>query len=195
VEKLLREGEFEHAGKPDELKIIGGVMQFADTALRDVMTPRNEIFAVAASDLPLDTARRVASSGYSRIPVYRESLDEIIGMLHVFDLLNSGGSAMPSLREVAYAPGSKPCNEMLFEMLRAQRHLAVVLDEFGDTAGIVTLEDMLELLVGEIRDEHDERPEHTLHLRDKTTELEGVPPADSTRSTGPSVSLEPFSAL
>lgn len=164
VQKLLRDGESEGAGKPDELDIIGGVMHFGDTVLRDVMTPRTEIFAVDASESPLDSARRAAISGYSRIPVYRESLDEIIGMLHVFDLLSSGGSVMPSLRDVAYAPASKPCSEMLFEMLRAQRHLAVVLDEFGDTAGIVTLEDMLEELVGEIRDEHDESPESTIQL-------------------------------
>ncbi|MGH7648187.1 MAG: transporter associated domain-containing protein, partial [Gemmatimonadaceae bacterium] len=80
----------------------------------------------------------------------------IIGMLHVFDVLETGGHRAPPIRQVAHAPLTTPLSTVLFEMLRAQRHLAVVLDEFGGTAGIVTLEDLLEELVGDIRDEHDE---------------------------------------
>lgn len=195
VENLLREGTFEGAGAPDEMEIISGVMQLGDRKLRDVMTPRSEIFGADASDPPLETARRAAAAGYSRVPVYRESLDRIVGMLHVFDLLNTGGRSMPPIREVAYASESKPCSEMLFEMLRAQRHLAVVLDVNGDTAGIVTLEDVLEELVGEIRDEHDGEQGDTELLVATATEVDRSSGANiSARRADPQASLENLSA-
>ncbi len=156
VEELLREGELEGIGDREEIEIITGIVLFGQKVLRDVMTPRTEIFAIDISTDPRRAARAIADSGYSRVPVYRESLDEILGMVHVFDVLAAGAERMPVLRPVAHAPASKRVSEMLFEMLRAQRHLAMVLDEFGGTAGLVTLEDLLEELVGEINDEHDE---------------------------------------
>jgi putative hemolysin len=156
LETLLREGEREGIGEPEEIEIISGLMQFQGKTLRDVMTPRTEIFAVAESTPPRELAQALAQSGYSRVPVYRESLDEIVGVIHVLDVIKLGAERMPPLRQVAQAPTSKVCTEMLVEMLRTQRHMAVVLDEFGGTAGIVTLEDLLEEVVGEIRDEHDE---------------------------------------
>ena len=97
-----------------------------------------------------------AQSGYSRIPVFRGTLDEIIGMLHAFDLFKlEPGDPLP-IRPVAVAPASRSCGDLLLDMQRERRHLAVVLDEFGGTLGIATLEDLLEELVGEIFDEHDE---------------------------------------
>jgi putative hemolysin len=102
-----------------------------------------------------------AQSGYSRIPVYRGTLDEIVGMLHAFDLFKlRPGDPLP-VRPVAATPASRTCGDLLLDMQRERRHLAVVLDEFGGTLGIATLEDLLEELVGEIFDEHDEevRPE------------------------------------
>ncbi len=156
IEDLLREGELEGIGEPEEIEIIAGVVQFGEKVLRDVMTPRTEVFAVEAELPPAEMARAIAQSGYSRVPVYRGSLDEIVGMVHVFDVLKGGGERLPPIRPVPHAPVTKRCSEMLFEMLREQQHLAVVLDEFGGTAGIVTLEDLLEELVGDIRDEHDE---------------------------------------
>jgi putative hemolysin len=156
VEELLREGELEGIGDREEIEIITGIVLFGQKVLRDVMTPRTEIFAIDIATDPRAAARAIADSGYSRVPVYRESLDEVLGMVHVFDVLAAGAERMPVLRPVAHAPASKHVSEMLFEMLRAQRHLAMVLDEFGGTAGLVTLEDLLEELVGEINDEHDE---------------------------------------
>jgi CBS domain containing-hemolysin-like protein len=88
--------------------------------------------------------------------VYRGSLDHIIGMYHAFDVLKARADQLRPLRPVAYAPSDTPCNELLFRMLRARLHLAVVHDERGHTLGIVTLENLLEELVGDIRDEHDE---------------------------------------
>jgi CBS domain containing-hemolysin-like protein len=156
IQTLLREGELEGIGEPDEIEIITGVVEFGEKVLRDVMTQRTDVFALDESTPPAEMARAIARSGYSRVPLYRDSLDEIIGMVHVFDVLKVGAEEKPFVHEVAHAPATKRCSEMLFEMLRGQRHLAVVLDEFGGTAGIVTLEDVLEELVGDIRDEHDD---------------------------------------
>jgi CBS domain containing-hemolysin-like protein len=88
--------------------------------------------------------------------MYRGTLDEIIGMIHVFDVFKLAGERMPVLRPVTKASPSKPANELLFELLRARRQLAIVYDAHATVVGLVTLEDLLEELVGEIRDEHDE---------------------------------------
>jgi putative hemolysin len=156
IEELLREGAREGVGESEEIAIITGVVQFGEKTAGDVMTPRADVFAVAASDPPDAVAHRIARSKYSRIPVYGGSLDEIVGMVHAFDVLKSGGDAWPPIRPVANAATTTPCNELLFAMLRGRRHLAVVREAGGTTAGIVTLEDLLEELVGDIRDEHDE---------------------------------------
>lgn len=155
-EELLREGQLEGIGEREEIDIITGVVQFGERVLRDVMTPRTSVFAVDIALSPLEMAAVIASSGYSRVPVYRESLDEIVGVMHVFDVFRDGGERMAPLRPVPHAPATKRVSEMLFEMLRGQFHFAVVVDEFGGTAGIATLEDLLEELVGDIHDEHDE---------------------------------------
>jgi putative hemolysin len=156
IEELLREDELEGISEPEELEFISGVVQFGERHVGEVMTPRTELFAVEISTAPRELALAIAGSGYSRVPVYRDTLDEIVGMVHVFDVLDAGGERLPVIRPVKLAPESKPCREMLLEMLREQQHLAVILDEFGGTAGIVTLEDLLEEIVGDIRDEHDE---------------------------------------
>ncbi len=156
LQTLLREGELEGIGEPEEIEIITGVVEFGEKTLRDVMTPRTDVFALDEATPPEEMARAIAKSGYSRVPLYHGSLDEVVGMVHVFDVLRAGAESRPFVHEVTHAPASKHCSEMLLEMLRGQRHMVVVLDEFGGTAGIVTLEDVLEELVGDIRDEHDD---------------------------------------
>jgi putative hemolysin len=159
LEELLREGELEGVGDRAEFAIISGVVQFRNKVARDVMTPRQRVFAIDDA-LPTDEkARRVAAAGYSRVPVYRGTLDQVIGMVHAFDVLRGPSGAdeettLP-LHPVAAAAPSVPCHDLLFRMLRERKHLAVI-HEAGHTLGIVTLEDLLEELVGDIRDEHDE---------------------------------------
>jgi CBS domain containing-hemolysin-like protein len=141
--------------------MVGGVMAFSVRPVREVMTPRTELVAVDEHAALEDIRQVFAQSGYSRIPVYRGTLDEIVGMLHAFDLFKlRPGDPLP-VRPVAVTPASRSCGDLLLDMQRERRHLAVVLDEFGGTLGIATLEDLLEELVGEIFDEHDEevRPE------------------------------------
>ncbi|NUQ20018.1 MAG: DUF21 domain-containing protein [Gemmatimonadaceae bacterium] len=156
IEDLLREGELEGVGARDEIAIITGVVRFGEKTLRDVMTPRAQIFALDESLSPGELARRIADSAYSRVPITRhDSLDEIIGMVHAFDILRADGER-PTLRPVPDAPADTRCDDLLYRMLRASAHLAVVREPDGCTAGIVTLEDLLEELVGDIRDEHDD---------------------------------------
>jgi putative hemolysin len=156
IEDLLREGALEGVGEDDEIAIITGVVQFGEKSARDVMTPRSEVLAIDVGVSPEQQARMIALANYSRVPVYRGSLDDVVGLVHAFDVLKCGGEEPAPILPVAYTTVDKPCNELLFHMLRAGRHLAVVRSEDGATAGIVTLEDLLEELVGDIRDEHDE---------------------------------------
>jgi putative hemolysin len=155
IRDLLREGELEGVGEREEMAIISGVVDFAEKTAAGVMTPLAEVFAVPADLPPAELARRIAQAGYSRVPVYRGTLDDVVGMVHVFDVLKAE-SDRPPLRPVASTSASKPCNELLSEMLRGRRHLAIVRDDDGRTIGIVTLENILEELVGDIRDEHDD---------------------------------------
>ena len=150
-----REGAAVGVAADEELIMVGGVMTFTERPVREVMTPRTNLVAVSEDDALEDIEAVFAQSGYSRLPVYRGTLDEIVGMLHAFDLFKlRPGDRLP-IRPVANAPASRTCGDLLLDMQRERRHLAVVLDEFGGTLGIVTFEDLLEELVGEIFDEFD----------------------------------------
>ncbi len=153
VEALAREGSAAGIRSGDELAMVGGVMSFSERPVREVMTPRTDVVGVSAESARADVIAIFAESGYTRLPVYRESLDEIIGMVHAFDLFKLGADDQMPVRPVAHAPESRPAADLLLDMQRERRHFAVVLDEFGGTAGIVTLENLLEALVGEIADE------------------------------------------
>ena len=156
IEDLLREGEAEGVGARDEIAIITGVVRFGEKTVRDVMTPRAQVFSLDESLDAKELALRIAESAYSRVPITRNnSLDEIVGMVHAFDVLRADGER-PAIRAVPSAPAETRCNDFLYRMLRMSAHLAVVQDAEGRTLGIVTLEDLLEELVGDIRDEHDE---------------------------------------
>jgi len=184
LEDLLREGELEGVGEETEIAIISGVVQFAHKTLGEIMTPRSEVFAIDESIRGPELAQRIAQSRYSRVPIYRGTLDNVIGMVHAFDVLKDADTAPLRLRPVAEARVIAPANDFLFEMLRGRRHLAVVRDASGRLAGIVTLEDLLDELVGDIRDEHDEPG--------RTTELRGAP-NDSARpvTSGAPPRIEP----
>jgi CBS domain containing-hemolysin-like protein len=142
----------------EEIVVLAGVLTFTERTVRDVMTPRMQIVALDEGATASEAAAVFNESGYSRLPVFRESLDHITGMVYVFDVLKVEGTDRLPLRPVLAVPGSRRCADLLFDMQRERRQLAVVLDEFGGTAGIVTLEDLLEELVGEISDETDRPP-------------------------------------
>ncbi|HVX40542.1 MAG TPA: CNNM domain-containing protein [Gemmatimonadaceae bacterium] len=156
IQDLLREGELEGVGEREEIAIISGVVEFSEKVVREVMTPRSEVFALPSGVDPHTLASQIAQSRYSRVPIYQETLDHILGMVHAFDVIKARGEMPKTLRPVAFSAPEAPCNELLFRMLRERLHLAIVRDETGRTLGLVTLEDLLEELVGDIRDEHDE---------------------------------------
>lgn len=156
LHELLEEGMLEGVGEAAEIAIITGVVDFAEKRVRDVMTPRGAIFAVDGSLPVADVARRIAVSGYSRVPVYRGSLDSLIGIINAFDLLKPDAETALPLRPVVHTDPDRRANELLAEMMRRRQHLMIVPDAEGRIVGLVTLEDLLEELVGDIRDEHDE---------------------------------------
>lgn len=155
LEELLRDGAFDDISSTEEMAIISGVVQFGDKVVQDVMTPRSMIFALPDGLPAAELARRVAQAGYSRVPLYRDTPDQIIGMVHVFDVFVRSGETLPPIRPVTVTTSTKSAKELLFELLRARRQLAIVQDN-AIVVGLVTLEDLLEELVGDIRDEHDD---------------------------------------
>jgi CBS domain containing-hemolysin-like protein len=177
LRSIWREGAAVGLTADSDLSLVGGVMTFAQRPVREVMTPRTEIVAIAEDAALEDITQVFAQSGYSRIPVYRGTLDEIIGMLPAFDLFKlQPGDPLP-IRPVAVAPASRSCGDLLLDMQRERRHLAVLLDEFGGTLGIATLEDLLEELVGEIFDEHDEGVQAAAAGSTTVFETDGATPA------------------
>lgn len=156
LEELLREGELEGVGEAGEIAIISGVVQFGEKRVRDVMVPRSDIFALPQGMNASEMAARVSQSRYSRVPIYRESIDQVVGMVYSFDLLKTAGTEVPQVRPVSFTKATTSAKELLSIMLRERRHIAIVRDEAMATIGLLTLEDLLEELVGDIRDEHDE---------------------------------------
>lgn len=162
VIELVGEGEVNGDIEAEEREMITGVIEFADKVTREVMTPRTDIVWIAA-DTPLPDAAKVSEqTGYSRLPVCVEDVDHVIGVLYMKDVVSALGVGGPGLtagqvarKPVPMVPESKKVAEVLNLMQRKRLHLAVVIDEYGGTAGLVTIEDLLEEIFGEIRDEHD----------------------------------------
>src|SRR5437667_1337652 len=144
----------------DDALLLQGVFEFSEKSAREVMTPRTEMVALPV-DLTLEEAAdQVAVAGRSRYPVYAESLDDIVGLVHSKDILAGlrsakGGTLRTVLRPAVFGPGTREVEDVLADMKRQKIHLAIVLDEFGGTAGLVTMEDLLEEIVGPIYDEYD----------------------------------------
>ncbi len=158
---LIHVGEGEGVIEEDEKQMIAGIFEFGETTVREIMVPRLDIVAMEV-DAPLSQALDlIIANGHSRIPVYEESIDHLIGVLYAKDLLlclrdgNHDTPVRQLLRRAYFVPQSKKLDEM-FEEMQAQRiHMALAVDEYGGTAGLVTIEDLLEEIVGEIQDEYD----------------------------------------
>ncbi len=163
--KLLVETGSEQGGiEEEEKEMIHGVIELGDKAVHEVMVPRIGIRAVNVDD-PLELVLdMIVRAGHSRLPVFEENLDNIVGILYAKDLLpylkqNGRGNGNIDIRELVrpavYVPESKPVDDLLHEMQAQKRHIAIVVDEYGGTAGLVTMEDVVEEIVGEIQDEYD----------------------------------------
>lgn len=163
IEDSRREGEID----PVAATLLQRAVVFGQTTVASIMTPRTDIEAVELTDDLASIRTQLAASGHSRVPVYEESLDQIVGILYVRDLVRYFGDAASDfrlramLREPMRVPETKPVGELLRDFQTAEVHMAVVVDEYGGTSGICTIEDVLEEIVGEIHDEHepaDEQP-------------------------------------
>jgi CBS domain containing-hemolysin-like protein len=181
LSRSSQEGEIEH----EEQQMIDKVFVFGDKDAADVMVPRPEVTAVSVDLAPEQALAAVLDSPYTRYPVYRESLDDVVGVLHVRDLftaVHDRGIASVRLEEIvrpAYiVPETKDLGSLLQEFRRTNNHFAVVVDEYGGMAGICTLEDLLEEIVGEIEDEFDVAEEQIEQLDDDTYRIDGMFPID-----------------
>ncbi len=162
-------------------EMINGVFEFDDRTVSDVMTHRTDIAAVKMpADVP-EIVNLAISSGFSRIPVYEDTVDHIIGMICVKDLLCFVGSeaaesatAKNFLRDIIYFPGSVSCGEAFKRLTAKKMQMAVVIDEYGGTAGLITMEDLVETIVGNIQDEYDDEEEELVRISDDTYTIAGT---------------------
>ena len=155
---LLDESEETGQVAPGQGRILSKVMDFGETTVREAMGPRTDIVAVESGTSVRDVIRLIGEKGLKRIPVYLDDLDQILGIVHLFDLFRAPSPDLPVdglLRPVDFVPEAKPCDELLREMRARRRAIAVVVDEYGGTAGLVTTEDLVEELVGDIRGEEE----------------------------------------
>ena len=160
IKTLVDAGEEEGFIEEDEREMIYSIFELGDTLAREVMVPRIDVVALEVNTSVGDALKVIVEAGHSRIPVYRDTIDNIVGMLYAKDLLkhwpDSGNLKLSDiLRDVYYIPETKTVDDLLQELQRRKVHIAVVVDEYGGVAGLVTIEDILEEIVGEIQDEYD----------------------------------------
>lgn len=166
--------------EPDEEKILKGIVRFGGTDVKQIMTPRTEVFAFDAKMDFSDVLSEVLERGYSRVPIYRETLDHVIGVLYLKDLLPYAEEKnlywQNLLRPTYFVPENKKLDDLLKEFQERKVHLAIVVDEYGGTSGIVSLEDILEEVVGEIADEFDDEDIYYSKLDDHNYVFEAKTP-------------------
>ncbi|PQM26340.1 magnesium/cobalt efflux protein [Sphingopyxis lindanitolerans] len=170
IDEAEEEGDDRRGGNiigglsPIERKMVRNLLHFGEQTVDDVAVPRGEIVAIPESASFAEVIALFADAGHSRLPVYRETLDEVVGMIHVKDVFAvlAAGQAPPPLldliRQPLYVPQSMDVLDLLAEMRAKRTHLAIVIDEYSGTEGLVTFEDLVEEIVGEVEDEHDDEP-------------------------------------
>ncbi len=174
IEEAEEEGDFDK----EESTLIKSAIEFGDLEVGDIFTPRRDITAVSSDVTKEEIVKVFTESGYSRIPVYNDDIDNIIGIIYYKDFytmaFNTNVPISEIIKPVIYVAKAQKINDLLKELQSKQLHFAVVMDEFGSTAGIVTLEDILEEIVGEIWDEHDEIVEEITKISEKEYIVSGM---------------------
>lgn len=161
--ELLRRADIDTDGEPieeEERQMIRGIIEMEETTAREIMVPRIDIASLDVGETIDDALKIIVERGFSRIPVYDETIDNIVGVIYAKDLLRClAENRRPALNEIArppyFIPESKRVDELLGELRQSKVHMAIIVDEYGGTAGLVTIEDLLEEIVGEIQDEYD----------------------------------------
>jgi putative hemolysin len=171
IRNIVTVGAEQKVLEEEEREMIHSIIEFGDTIVREVMTPRPDMVSVEVESSPRRALDLVIAEGYSKLPVYEETIDNVIGVVHDRELLialSNGTLASSSLRSlmrpITLVPENKRISQLLREMQKGKFSLAIVVDEYGGTAGLVTMEDLLEEIVGEIRDEHDEGEEEPIRF-------------------------------
>ena len=164
-----------------QIEMINNIFEFDDIDVADIMTHRTDMVCVDEEEPLAEAVKLSIENGFSRIPVYKEDPDNIIGIVYIKDFLKYVGSNLPKtktvkdmMRSAYYVPETKRCGELFTEMTEKRVQMAVVVDEYGGTAGIVTLEDLLESIVGNIQDEYDHEDEEISIINDTTFEVDGI---------------------
>ncbi len=173
----VSEGEKHGAVDETEKEMIESVIELRETHVGQIMTPRTEVIALDVGSTVDDARELIMKEGHSRIPLFEGTIDQVVGVLYAKDLLKINGDHSAELRDlmrtVPFVPESKPLRDLLREFQESKIHLAIVIDEYGGTAGVVTFEDLLEELVGEIVDEYEPpEPEPFVMINDDTVEAD-----------------------
>jgi putative hemolysin len=161
IEALITAGTEEGLIQEDDRKLIQSVVAFGDKVVREVMTPRPNIVAIQANETLEALRALVVHEQYSRIPVFAASIDEVVGFVHVRDMFEVPESnrltrtVRELMRPIRFVPETKPVHDLMREMQQEGAHMVIVVDEYGNTAGLATMEDLVEVILGEIRDEHE----------------------------------------
>lgn len=177
--QLVDAGEETGVIEETQKDMIANIFEFGDITAEEIMTPRTDVEALDLED-PISEALRIGvEHGFSRIPVYEEDIDHVKGVLYIKDLLPYVGRELPAdltlrtlMREAFFVPGSKNCQDLFAEMTEKHIQLAMVVDEYGGLAGIVTMEDLLESIVGNIQDEYDHEEEEIVQTGDNSFEVD-----------------------
>lgn len=176
INDLMDEGQAKGLITDEESEMVHGVLELKETTASSIMIPRTDLTSASIDSTLGELIRLITNCGHTRIPIFRESIDEIIGILHAKDLLKLFGSSPDTkitpdiLRKTFFIPGSQKISSLLRDFKTKKNHMAVVTDEYGGTAGIITIEDILEEIVGEIMDEHDHE-ELLINIIDDSTVL------------------------
>jgi len=161
IDALISAGTEEGLIAEEDRKLIQSVVEFGDKVVREVMTPRPNIVAISADSTLEQLRQMVITEQYSRFPVFEQNIDNVIGFVHVRDMFELEESQRESrivrelVRPIMFVPETKPVNDLMRQMQQENSHMVIVVDEYGNTAGLATLEDLLEVIIGEIRDEHE----------------------------------------
>ena len=197
IRLIVEQGSQQGVLEAEEEQMISAVMSLSDSKLHEVMVPRIDIVAIDQEATFDEAVEVVLKEGHSRTPLYRESVDHIVGILYAKDLLRliAAGGPRPRLRDIMrpalFVPESQSVDDLLHELQRRKVHMAVVLDEYGGTAGLVTIEDLLEEIVGEIQDEFDEEEPMKVEIGPGEAILDGRADIDDlTELVEPALELE-----
>lgn len=181
IRMMVDVGEEKGVIENTQKEMINNIFEFDDIDVSDIMTHRTDIACIEADELLSEIMPLAIEYGYSRIPVYDDDPDNIVGIVYVKDLLKYVGSSLPKskklrdvMREAFYIPETKRCGELFNEMTEKHVQMAIVVDEYGGTAGLVTLEDLLEAIVGNIQDEYDNEDEEISKIDDSTFTVDGI---------------------